>query len=174
MLEVVELLVNDEAEVVEAEVEVMVEPAAEETNEELMVEESVVGGVEIEQEPELEILEQGCLATPTVPILTEDCKQIGEGPACIFLAPQENTEEPAELLVKEPLPILETIQEVAPEPELVVASEPTEVESEPPVITVEEVESEIIVPKEEPKPAKTRKSKLPKKLGAKKAKKSAL
>lgn len=162
--EVMELLVADEAAPAEVQVEdeakidnVMVD--VEEMTEEFAAEESVVGGVEIEQEPEVveqvaELIEETPVESSPVMDFTQTAEPIVEAP--------ENAEGAAELQVDQPLPELESIQEVA-------------LESKPLIIAVEEADNEVIAPKEEPKEPKSPKmSRKTKKVGTKKSKKSAL
>lgn len=168
--EVMELLVADEA----APAEIQVEEEAkidnvtvdvEEVTEEFAAEESVVGGVEIEQEPEVveqvaELMEEAPVESSPVMDFTQTAEPIVEAP--------ENTEGVAELQVDQPLPEPESIQEVALESESVIAVEPL-------ITAVEEADNEAIAPKEEPKEPKSPKaSRKTKKVGTKKSKKSAL
>lgn len=172
MSDVIELLVEDNAAMIELEVreEIKVDTASadvEEMTEESAIEESVVGGVEIEQEPEVvgrdATLKEEDLTAPIENSPVEDCSQT--------VAPtveevSESTEEFAEIQVDQPLPELEAIPELAPEsPEL----------AEPLIPAAEEANYEIVVPKDEFKEPKSLKaSRKTKKVGTKKSKKSGL
>lgn len=177
MADIIEILVEDDAAMIELEAEEMKVDAAaidvEEMTEELAVEESVIGGVEIEQEPE--VAEQE--ATPkeeefVAPVenSVEDCTQTV---APTIEAP-ESIEQFAEIQADQPLSELEVVPETALESESATTSEP----AEPLAPAAEEVDYEIVVPKEELKepksPKASRKMKLPKKVGTKKSKKSGL
>lgn len=164
--------------------------------EELAVE-SEVGGVEIEQETEPEAKEiievelgpkeEELAMAQTTDTIVEDCglTEAPISPITEDAEAQEDVEklieaEPVETQATELLPTPETFEEAVLEFESVVPSEPTEttakaVETETSAPATEEADSEIGAPKEELKepksPKPSRKSKLPKKLGSKKAKK---
>lgn len=190
-------MVNDE-EVIDT--DVSREKLAEELAEELAIE-SVIGGVEVEQELQLEpeeIVEgeanpnQEDFVTEAAIPPAEDFDLTLEGPLDpIMESPEvhEDAEAPAEASmvevsaeapINEPLLVVETTEETLLELVPVMNLELSEVtpevaEGELSMATAEDVDSEVSPPKEEVKeqksPKSSRKSKLPKKLGAKKAKK---
>lgn len=174
MADIIELLVEDDAAMIELEAEEMkVDTAAvgvEEMTEELTIEESVIGGVEIEQEPEVveqeATLKEEEFVAPAESSV-EDCTQT----VAPTIEALESTEQFAEIQAGQPLPELEVVPEIALESEYATASEP----AEPLAPAAEEVDSEIVVPKEELKESKSPKaSRKIKKAGTKKSKKSGL
>lgn len=174
MADIIELLVEDDAALIELEAEEMkVDTAAvgvEEMTEELTIEESVIGGVEIEQEPEVveqeATLKEEEFVAPAENSV-EDCTQT----VAPTIEALESTEQSAEIQVDQPLPESEVVPEIVLESESATASEPTE----PLAPAAEQVDSEIVVPKEELKESKSPKaSRKIKKAGTKKSKKSGL
>lgn len=171
MTEVIELLVEDNAAMIELEVETA-SADVEEMTEGSTIEESVVGGVEIEQEPEVveqeATLKEEDLTAPIENSPVEDCSQTV---APTVEEASESTEEFAEIQVDQPLPEFEATPELALESESIVAPEL----AEPLAPAAEEANYEIVVPKDEFKEPKSPKaSRKTKKVGTKKSKKSGL
>lgn len=174
MADIIELLVEDDAALIELEAEeMMVDTAAvgvEEMTEELTIEESVIGGVEIEQEPEV-VEQEATLKEEEFVALAENSVEDCTQTVAPTIEALESTEQFAEIQVDQPLPEFEVVPEIVLESESATASEPTE----PLAPAAEEVDSEIVVPKEELKESKSPKaSRKIKKAGTKKSKKSGL
>lgn len=174
MADIIELLVEDDAALIELEAEEMkVDTAAvgvEEMTEELTIEESVIGGVEIEQEPEV-VEQEAALKEEEFVAPAENSVEDYTQTVAPTIEALESTEQFAEIQVDQPLPELAVVPEIVLESESATASEP----AEPLAPAAEEVDSEIVVPKEELKESKSPKaSRKIKKAGTKKSKKSGL
>lgn len=160
----------------EVEEEIKVDTAStdvEEMTEESTIEESVVGGVEIEQEPVPEVVEQEAAPKEedlTAPIENSPAESCSQTVAPTVEEAPSSTEEFAEIQDQQ-LPELEAIPELAFESESLITPEL----AEPLPPAAEEANYEIVVPKDEFKEPKSPKaSRKTKKVGTKKSKKSGL